>query len=178
MKRIAVDMDEVLADFSGHLLEIMNEKLGTRYTKEDTNGKFVFELFPEHEELMREIVHSDQFFRGLPVIEGSQDALERLSEHYEIMIATAAMYIPESFQAKYDWLKAYFPFLNYELFNFCGDKSTIRADYLIDDSPKQLARFGEGGVMFTAARNIEEDYPVRCTGWEEVEAYFMNELKK
>lgn len=173
MKRIAVDMDEVLADFSGHLLTLMNEKVGTTYTKEDATGRFVFELFPEHEELMREIVHSDAFFRALPVIPGSQKALQQLNEHYEIMIATAAMYIPESFQAKYDWLQMHFPFLNFELFTFCGDKSTIRADYLIDDSPKQLRRFGDGAVMFTAARNEGIDYPERVNDWEEAEAYFM-----
>ncbi len=75
-----------------------------------------------------------------------QRVLERLQSRYEIFIASAAMEVPTSFVAKYDWLAEHFPFIPTSHIVFCGDKSILRADYLciLDDSnPRQLKLFQE-----------------------------------
>ncbi len=38
MVRIAIDMDEVIADFTAKLLQLYNEKYGASYTKSDLAG--------------------------------------------------------------------------------------------------------------------------------------------
>ena len=66
---------------------------------------------------------------------------ERLQQHYEIYIATAAMEVPSSFNAKFHWLKQHFPFIPASHIVFCGNKSILDGDYLIDDNPRQLRLF-------------------------------------
>ena len=173
LKRIAVDMDEVLADFSKELVDRVNEKYNLGITMDDLEGTPIQKLYPELADDMFEIVNTDSFFRSLPVIKDSQEVLEELAEHYEIVIATAAMLSPNSFVAKYDWLKMHFPFLNPNLFVFCGDKSTVKADYLIDDHIYQLNTFGDRGIMFTSPHNINEPYDLRMDNWQELRTFFL-----
>ncbi len=173
MKRIAVDMDEVLADYSGELMKRVNEKYDLTLTKKDLEGTHIQKMFPEVADDLFDIVNTDSFFRSLPVIKDSQEVLEELSEHYEIVIATAAMLSPNSFVAKYDWLQEHFPFLNPNLFVFCGDKSTVKADYLVDDHIYQLNTFQDRGIMFTAAHNVDEPYDLRMNNWQELRTYFL-----
>src|SRR5690625_3505283 len=92
MKRIAVDMDEVLADYSGELLKRANEKFNLSVTKKDLEGHHIQELFPELDDELYDIVNTDSFFRSLPVIEDSQEVLEELTEHYEIVIEQRRCY--------------------------------------------------------------------------------------
>ncbi|WP_060205026.1 5' nucleotidase, NT5C type [Sporosarcina koreensis] len=176
MKRIAVDMDEVLADFTQQVLDVLNEKTNESYTRADLDKYSIEELYPNEMDYLVEQIHTDYFFRTMQVIEGSQVVLERLSKHYEIVIATAAMEVPNSFAAKFHWLLEHFPFLDPHLFIFCGNKKVVQADYLIDDNIQQLTHFEGRGVMFTAPQNVDSDYDVRVNNWQEVETYFMEEF--
>lgn len=173
MKRIAVDMDEVLADYSGELLKRVNKKYNLTITKKDLEGTHIHELYPEIADNIYEIVNTDSFFRSLPVIKDSQVVLEELSGYYEIVIATAAMLSPNSFVAKYDWLQEHFPFLNPNLYVFCGDKSTVKADYLVDDHIYQLNTFQDRGIMFVAPHNVDEPYELKMNNWQELRTYFL-----
>ncbi len=173
LKRIAVDMDEVLADFSTELIRRVNKKYELNITKSDVLGTPLHTLYPELTDDIFEIVNTDSFFRNLPVIKDSQEVLEELSHHYQIIVATAAMLSPNSFTAKYDWLREHFPFLNPNFFVFCGDKSTIKADYLIDDHIYQLNTFGDRGIMFTSPHNVNEPYDLRMDNWQELRTYFL-----
>ncbi|NGP45065.1 hypothetical protein G4V62_08875 [Bacillaceae bacterium SIJ1] len=84
------------------------------------------------------------------------------------------MEVPASFDAKYQWLKEHFPFLPEENFVFCGDKSIIHADYLIDDNPKQLRAFSGTGLLYAAPHNDHINDFTRVANWQEVEKYFFN----
>ncbi|WP_309137644.1 5'-3'-deoxyribonucleotidase [Rossellomorea sp. SC111] len=113
------------------------------------------------------------FFRDLEVMEGSQEVIKELSESYEIYITTAAMEHPTSFTAKYEWLKEHFPFLSDLQFVFCGNKSIIHADYLIDDSPRHFKDFMGEGILFSAPHNRYELGYVRVENWNEVRRFFL-----
>ena len=78
-----------------------------------------------------------------------------------------------SFAAKYEWLKEHFPFISELNFVFCGDKSVINADFLIDDSPRHFKNFKGKGILFTAPHNIHEGSFLRVNNWGEVKAYFL-----
>src|SRR5699024_5404839 len=173
MKRIAVDMDEVLADYSGELLKRANEKFNLSVTKKDLEGHHIQELFPELDDELYDIVNTDSFFRSLQVIEDSQEVLEELTEHYEIVIATAAMLSPNSFVAIYDWLLKHFTFLNTNIFVFCGDKSNVKADYLIDDHLYLLQTIQDRSIMFYAQHNYEVSYDLKMNNWQELRTYFL-----
>jgi 5'(3')-deoxyribonucleotidase len=168
-------MDEVIADFLLKHLKIYNENFNEALSIADLQGTRLWNFRPHIAKEILTYLDDPTFFRDLRVIDDSQEVIRELHKHYEIFIATAAMKHPASFTAKYEWLKEHFPFLSDAHFVFCGDKSIIRADYLIDDSPKNLKRFIGQGILFTAPYNIHETGYVRVNNWKEVRAYFLNE---
>ncbi|PTH10937.1 5'(3')-deoxyribonucleotidase, partial [Staphylococcus capitis] len=149
-KKIAIDMDEVLADTLGEIIDAVNERANLGISIESLNGKKLKHMMPEHEGLVTEILREPGFFRRLKVMPHAQDVVEKLNHHYDVYIATAAMDVPTSFHDKYEWLLEFFPFLNPQHFVFCGRKNIVNADYLIDDNPKQLEIFEGKSIMFTA----------------------------
>ena len=172
-KKIAIDMDEVLADTLGEIIDAVNERANLGISIESLNGKKLKHMMPEHEGLVTEILREPGFFRRLKVMPHAQDVVEKLNHHYDVYIATAAMDVPTSFHDKYEWLLEFFPFLNPQHFVFCGRKNIVNADYLIDDNPKQLEIFEGKSIMFTASHNINDDRFDLVSGWKDVEDYFL-----
>ena len=111
-QRIAIDMDEVLADTLGAVVKAVNERADLNIKMESLNGKKLKHMIPEHEGLVMDILKEPGFFRNLDVMPHAQEVVKQLNEHYDIYIATAAMDVPTSFHDKYEWLLEYFPFLD------------------------------------------------------------------
>jgi 5'(3')-deoxyribonucleotidase len=174
MKRIAVDMDEVLADALAEHLTRYNRDHGESITKEQLHGKGLWDLVSaDRHHRLEAYLRSDDFFEDLPVVEHSQEVLARLARHYEIFIATAAMEFPNSFSSKYRWLLRHFPFIPPTHFVFCGDKSILQADYLIDDTYRHFERFRGQGLLFSAPHNASVKGCRRVSGWREIEQIFL-----
>lgn len=174
MKRIAVDMDEVIADFQGKHIAVYNEQFNDQLTMEELQGTRLWKLRSHLSKEILDLVDDPNFFRDLDVMKGSQEVLKELNEEYEIFITTAAMEHPSSFTAKYEWLKEHFPFLCEMNFVFCGNKSIIHADYLIDDSVRHFKHFSGTGLLFTSPHNINEKGYTRVNNWNEVKEFFAN----
>ena len=174
VKRIAIDMDEVISHFSAKCLELFNDEFEERYTNQHLMGKKLMELDSRFEKKVDQYLANESFFLELEVIKDSQEIIKDLSASYEIYIVTAAMEFPASLAPKYQWLKKHFDFLNEKNFVFCGDKSIIHADYLIDDTPSHLETFIGKGILFTAPHNVNATGYTRVNSWKEVKAYFDN----
>ena len=172
--RICVDMDDTMADTVGEHLARYNAEYGLGVTKADLKGKWLWDhVQEEHRPSLLEYMRSDDFFEELGVMPDAARVLERLQEHYEIFIATAAMEFPNSFASKFRWLQKNFPFISYRNYVYCGDKSILRADYLIDDMPRYLQTFQGQGVLFSSPHNaLVTGYP-RVENWVEVGEYFL-----
>jgi 5'(3')-deoxyribonucleotidase len=169
-QRICVDMDEVIADAVAEHLLRYNRDHNRSLTKRDLLGKWIYEAVPsEHHDRLDEYLASEDFFEVLDVMPDAQRVLHALQSRYEIFIATAAMEVPTSFNAKYRWLGRHFPFIPTQHIVFCGDKSILRADYLIDDNPRQLQRFFGTGILFDAPHNQRVTGFRRVKNWLEVE---------
>jgi 5'(3')-deoxyribonucleotidase len=174
MKRIAVDMDEVLADALGKLIRLYNAEFSENLTVQDMWGNWMVNVLPaERQDRLMAYLQEKDFFEDLDVMPDSQRVLERLSARYEIFVATAAMEFPNSFGPKFRWLEQHFPFLSPTRFVFCGDKSILHADYLIDDMPRHFQRFVGQGILFTAAHNANVAAKLRVNNWLEVEDLFF-----
>lgn len=174
MKRIAVDMDEVLADALGKLIQLYNAEYAENLTVQDMWGNWMVNVLPpSRQDRLMAYLQEPSFFEDLDVMPDSQRVLERLSGSYEIFIATAAMEFPNSFGPKFRWLERHFPFLSPTRFVFCGDKSILHADYLIDDMPRHFQRFVGQGILFTAAHNARVAAKIRVNNWLEVEELFF-----
>lgn len=167
--RIAVDMDEVIADsFSKHL-SLYNQQVGANLTREVVAKKGLGAVIPhDRRDQFAAIPHGEGFFNDLDVIEGSQEALLELSRHHDIFIASAAMDVPTSFDAKYKWLQKHFAFIPTSRIVFCGDKNIVDADILVDDRSRHFADFRGTGILFTAAHNAGESAELRANNWNDV----------
>ena len=176
MARIAVDMDEVLADALGEHLSRYKNLFGANLSREDMIGRALRHAVPlEHAHHAEALVHNEDFFADLAIFPHAQEVLSRLSENHEIYIATAAMEVPLSFRSKYDWLLRHFPFISPMNFVFCGDKGIIDADYLIDDNARHFSRFKGTGLLFDAPHNQHVRGFKRVHNWLEVEEFFVRE---
>jgi len=173
MQRIAIDMDEVIADFITKQLRLFNHDYNENLTINDLMGKRLRELRPQLQKEILEYFNDPMFFRDLDVIPDSQSVIKQLSEQFEVFITTAAMEFPPSFNAKYEWLKEHFPFLDDMNFVFCGNKSIINADFLIDDNARHFKNFRGQGILYTAPHNINVTGYDRVNSWLEVRDYFL-----
>ncbi len=118
-------------------------------------------------------MRSEDFFAVLEVMPEAQRVIRRLEEQYDVFIATAAMEVPTSFTAKYQWLEKHFPYIPASRLVFCGDKGILDADFLIDDNPRQLHRFGGEGILYNAPHNFGVTGFRRVANWLEVERMFL-----
>jgi 5'(3')-deoxyribonucleotidase len=176
MRRICVDMDEVMADTLAEHLRRYNQTFDEELTPLDLAGKGLWEIAPQDRQLqLRAFLDAEDFFENLALMPGAQAVLEQLSSRFEIFIATQAMAVPNSLGPKYRWLQRHFPFISPRNYVFCGDKSILRADYLIDDLPKNLLRFEGMGLLYSAPHNLDATGFLRVDNWEEVALYFATQ---
>ena len=173
-KRICVDMDEVMADAVAEHLIRYNRDHNVNLTKEDLRGKRFWQVVPErHHAILDDYLRAEDFFEDLDVMPDAPRVLAELQRHFEIFIASAAMEVPTSFNAKYRWLERHFPFIPHTHIVFCGDKSILLADYLIDDNPRQLELFSGTGILYDAPHNIAITNYTRVRNWQEIETLFL-----
>jgi 5'-nucleotidase len=171
--RICVDMDEVMADTLAEHLRRYNQTFDEEVTTDDLAGKGLWELAPQdRQQQLRAFLDAEDFFEDLALMPGAQEVLQQLSTRFDVFIATQAMSVPNSLGPKYRWLQRHFPFIPPNNYVFCGSKAILRADYLIDDQPRNLLRFEGQGLLYSAPHNLTATGFLRVNDWQEVADYF------
>src|SRR5699024_7406817 len=79
-KSIAIDMDEVLADTVGALIEDVNKRTDLGITYDMLDGKKLRHAMPEHDGLLHEILREPGFFKKLKVMAHSQKVVKKITE--------------------------------------------------------------------------------------------------
>jgi len=154
MRRIALDMDGVLADVYQHFFDMDEKDFGRRRTWEEVAGKKEGDTFPH----VRKYVYTEGFFRNLKVVSGSQEVVKELNTRYDLYIVSAATEFPLSLPEKQSWLSEHFPFITWRQMVFCGSKQIIQADIMIDDHFKNLDFFtGDTSILYTQPHNVYTD---------------------
>jgi 5'-nucleotidase len=174
-KSIAIDMDGVIADTAEHFRACYEKEFGVRVDKEAFIGVPESEALPNG--AVRKYCFTPGFFRSVPVMEGAQEAVKKLMEDFDVYIVSAAMEFPQSLPEKLEWLKEHFPFISWHNIVFCGDKSIIGTDYMIDDHVKNLDCCQGKTLIFTAGHNVHIDRHKRVNTWKEVIEFMQAELQ-
>ena len=175
MLRICVDMDEVMADTLGEHLKRYNEAFDEKIAVEELAGTGLWDIVGNDRlDDLRAMIHAEDFFENLDLMPDAQEVLRELVKRFEVFVATQAMSVPNSFGPKYRWLQRHFPYIPPTHYVFCGDKSILRADYLIDDSPRNLQVFDGIGLLYTAPHNVRVKGFTRVGSWREIAGYFDN----
>ncbi|WOI55100.1 5' nucleotidase, NT5C type [Palleronia sp. LCG004] len=168
--RIAIDMDEVMADTHAAKLALFAAR-GYTWSEEEIAGRHLSDLAGSEDAAQVESeMQRGLFFADLAVVQGAQEGIAALAQDHEIFVATAAMEYPASCPHKIAWLARHFPDISPMNIVLCGDKSVIAADLLIDDSPRHFTGFGGTGICFDAPHNRGDQVSHRLTNWADAEA--------
>jgi 5'(3')-deoxyribonucleotidase len=161
MRKIAIDVDSVLADIMTPLLPILNKKHGTNLQISDikewnhtVNGNSIGHY-------IRSFLADPAFVLSMPEVEGSRSAMAELYKKNEIAIATGRPTFCKNNTMK--WLDGRFL---YDKIIFSKEKTTknLQCDVLLDDSPSYLSKFiksGGKGILFSRPWN-ENNVPDGC----------------
>lgn len=176
-KRIAIDMDDVMAAAGKKILFTYNSIIGTDFRDHHFEGKAYYDVLKEeHYHIIREEIFKPGFFRNMEVMPDAVEVIQKLHDRFDIFIVSAATEFPNSLKEKIEWLEEHFPFISWKNIVLCGDKSIISADYLIDDHEKNLKTFKGKTLMFDAIHNQKVEGYQRFKTWREIEAFFENEF--
>jgi 5'-nucleotidase len=173
MKRLIVDMDDVIADATGQFIDFYEREFGIRVSRETLNHHDEGRGFPGNYDIIKQFPYRESFFLTMKPNEGSQLVLEELNKRYDLFIVSAAMEFPQSLKEKLSWLGDHLPFLNWKQIVFCGNKSIVHGDYMIDDLSYNLDGFNGEKFIFTAPHNLHIQQFERLNNWTEVGARFL-----
>ena len=123
--RIAIDMDEVIADPLQKFIKMYHRDYGIPLDLTINPGNEIYHHVPAHiNQKWFDYINEKGFFRDLDVIEGSREALKKLQEQHEVYIVSAAMEFRNSLEDKLDWLGDHFPFISWKniIFSFISFK--------------------------------------------------------
>lgn len=191
MKRkvIAVDADEVLAEFMEYFLMFHNKKYQTKFLKTDVTSFRFEEVFNiEETEVLHRIgeFYEDVLIREMKPVAGAIEGVQSLlDKNYELQIVTAR---PPYYKEKtVEWVERHFPdkfkqiHFAFNPFNKNSERLTkaqickqIGAGVLIDDNLVNAVDCAENGItvyLMDAPWNQVEDLPgniIRVESWEEI----------
>jgi len=176
MKRILVDMDGVLADVYTRFIDLYEEETGLKKIMDNLIGLKEGEAFPE----LYRWIESPGFFRTIPVMPESQRVLNLLNNYYEILVVSMATEFPASLTDKQLWVNDNFPFISWKQVVFCGNKSLIPADLMIDDHFKNLDNFEGETIMFIQPHNINNTnhHHKTVSSWHDIEKLLLPFLEE
>jgi len=173
MDRIAIDMDEVIADVIPKFIKLYNRDFGVPLDLVIEPGNEVFMQIPEDvNQKWHEYINEPGFFRDLDVIKDSQEVIRALQEKYDVYIVSAAMEFRNSLVDKYDWLAEHFPFLDWQHIMFCGNK-IVEVDVLIDDRIKNFVNFKGRPLLYTSPHNLLITEYERVNSWKDIASLLL-----
>ena len=145
-KILYLDMDGVLVDFVSGIRKYDPEAL-LPYADHPDEAPGIFSL--------------------MDPIPGAKEAVERLSEHFDVYILSTAPWMnPSAWTDKVVWVKEHYGDLLKKHIIISHRKDLLRGDFLVDDRPKHGASEFQGEwIQFGS-----EKFP----SWDTVEKYLMS----
>lgn len=146
MKRLYVDMDNVLVDFDGAVKQLSDE------------------IRKEYEGRIEDVPGLFDMMKPMP---GAIEAVAVLKEHYDMYIlSTAPWNNPTAWSDKVKWVQKYFGDVFYKRLIISHHKDLCKGDYLIDDRVKNGAGEFEGELILYGSD--------RFPNWDSVVEYLIS----
>lgn len=192
---IAIDIDDVLADYAEGFIEFSNHHWGTHLTIDDYDEHWAKVWKVEIAEVIKRaaFTHESGLVATLSPKLEAKPVLEELAQRYNLIVVTSRRIVNKADTLA--WLKLYYPMLSEDVVTFSGfydqltdnsihqTKGSILASlgvtYMIDDQPKHCLSAIEHGIEAILfgdyAWNRTVDVPdsvTRIKDWESVRQYF------
>ncbi len=185
--RIGIDLDNILADFTGNFLRFHNHVYGTSLKDQDlVSYRFRDVVGCTRDEEMEKFYafYQTPFFLNIQPIPGSQDGISKLKSKYKLILVTARQ--NDIAQITNDWISRFFPsafseiyFMNHasrsgDRFNKAERCSDLGIRLVIEDSDKVAKECADKGILtilFDYPYNHKANLPVlvkRVYSWPEI----------
>lgn len=181
-KKMLVDLDYVIC-YPG-FLKILNDFLGTHYVEDDFEEYIIDPVIGSQEKINEfyEYYLLQDGYKDAVLIDGAKEALERLSEFYDIHICTACVMFgverksAKLFKDKFEYLMKEFSFIDPEKIIFTNSKNIFKVDVQIDDRLPNLLGDTRIKLLFDAYHNrnvsdseLQKENVIRVKNWKEIE---------
>lgn len=133
---VLFDMDDVITDCLGGVIERWNALKGTSFERNDVTNWNIDSCLGKG---AHQVFFEQGFFLGLKEKNNSIRVIRELikSAKYDIYIVTACQSAQE-IQEKMMWLERHIPEFNLKRFIACKEKHMLRSDIIFDDRPENL----------------------------------------
>lgn len=176
--RLLVDLDDTLENLTGVWLSLLtwlqrNNPSFVPKTVEDLDSWNLSEKFPmlTVDEVF-EPLNTDLIWKQIRPLPGAVESLKRYNDMpmVEVRILTSSHY--SAIAPKREFLRKYFPFINWNQVIITSEKKYVKGDVLVDDYENNLIGGDYKGVLFYQPHNRFFDtsgYPIiRAADWAEV----------
>jgi len=138
---ILIDMDGVLADFEGHLMQQWRTLYPNTFdlAREERTTFYVTRQFPkEYRDKLFQLMYAQEFFANLPAIPGGREALEEMKAlGWEVFLCSSPLYGNRTGASeKFAWVERHLGRDWWGKLILAPDKTVVHGDILIDDRPK------------------------------------------
>ena len=171
--KILIDMDDVIADTLEYTITCLNEA-GVFVDRNKLLGRYLEDILPKKEiDIMHDVTSAEFFFRNIPIKKDCYEVLRKINEKHDIRIVSCAFVFPQSMNSKFYWIKQNLDFIDARQIIFCGSKSDLMGDILIDDLAENLRGFNGEKLLFSAPHNVNIKEFHRLDSWRDVEKVLL-----
>tara|TARA_Y100000310_G_scaffold342237_1_gene444462 strand:+ start:945 stop:1526 length:582 start_codon:yes stop_codon:yes gene_type:complete len=130
---------------------------------------------------MRQILFNTQdYWETIPFEENAYDVFKWMYENFDVYIATSAFLseADECILGKVRFIENTMPWFDMKKLIYSHAKYNLKGDYIIEDVPDQIQKFGGKKIIFDRPYNrwYEEKDAIRVTNWWEIKSIFKNIL--
>ena len=198
---IAIDIDEVLADYAAEFVVMSNKLWNTNFTADDYHEDWLTLWGVDLDEAVArgQAMLEDRMHERLKHNDEAVEGLHRLGEDYNLIVLTARNLATK--ELTLEWLGRHYPMISPGSVNFAGiwdnpkpdavtrTKGSIAkqlgVEYIIDDQLKHCLAADEHGIqalLFGDYRwNQQDELPAsitRVSNWTAVWEYFEREVRR
>lgn len=191
MKRLHVDMDGITDNFNKAFLRKYNQRAKKPADQADIEVWDMFKVLPDKEALewAMACMGTNGWWRGLDLMSPEvPEILKGWNKKAEVYLLTSP-WNALSCKEKMERMEDHFPFLGRKQIIICSPKYLVTGDLLIDDKPRNLAKYQKHNpeaklatIMYPHHHHIEpplgtffaHDYADGLNAWRELDT-FVNE---
>jgi 5'(3')-deoxyribonucleotidase len=174
-KRLLIDVDDVLAEFTNAALDALHRLTNRRRTRADFDvWDWMFTCLTEEERApLIEELNQQGFCKTLQPIPGAIEGVKHLRTIVDIFPVTAHFPTPTWVHDRDEWLYRVFGFDRKQIV-YTGSKFLVKGDAFLDDNPDHVVawkrEYPEGMPMLWHVPNTESAglHEFRVRSWPEV----------
>lgn len=173
--KIAIDVDDVLNDLMGVVLNLFNVQHNKQYKLEDFTA-YDLDACMDHQDAnqLKKYFNLPMVWSHLQPIDDAVESVRVLvAEGHDVYLVTN--HNPDGYGMKFAWICRYFPFVKPENVACMAAKGLLNVDIMIEDKLETLL---SGGCYYRVLRDrpwnqYDKDYVrgiYRCNDWEQIMA--------